>query len=435
MSICKNAHAVAAQREFLSRCRPTGTGTFPKILAKALQNAVGAEGCSVYKYNETRRSLLLVGSTREDAPEGFEYPLDGKSQTTHAFKKTGVTLVNNLAEYRQLNGLEAGFPDCGSASQSLLAAPLSDAFGKKALARCTNKVRPERRPELPGGASKSFTELDRQATSELQELVSLLWEIDAEIAHRTRLSLTTVHEIRNPLQVLVPALEYARLCVSRIPDLEKISAIFDDMQHAVNIIATINNSTAVLFGDVSADENIDYIEVFGDVIASVVAMARTVAPARSVELTYGDIKSLPGFFAEINGIHLLLYNLTLNALKFAPRGSHVGIWGDVDRQERLLKIRFANQPGLEIRESEKDALFGWGYRGKNSRGTLGLGRGLFVAKRVVEAHKGSIHVTSYREPVEITVELPMSLCDMKWARNHIAYASEAERGAYDDWSV
>jgi signal transduction histidine kinase len=84
-------------------------------------------------------------------------------------------------------------------------------------------------------------------------------------------------------------------------------------------------------------------------------------------------------------------NLIDNAVKYTPAGGSVGV--DVRRAAAgvTLEVRDSG-PGIPADELERiwERLF----RGDRSRTARGLGLGLSLVKAIVQAHGGSVHVTS-----------------------------------------
>ena len=101
---------------------------------------------------------------------------------------------------------------------------------------------------------------------------------------------------------------------------------------------------------------------------------------------------LPFVSIDLYRIKDVLLQLVENAAKYSPAGSPVHITAETDG--RQLTISVADRgPGID--DFEQPLIFDKFYRGKNERYRVqGTGMGLAIAKAVVEAHGGSIDVTS-----------------------------------------
>jgi len=82
-----------------------------------------------------------------------------------------------------------------------------------------------------------------------------------------------------------------------------------------------------------------------------------------------------------------LLNVIENAIKFSPANGEVRV--DINRQGGSLAINVIDQ-GSGIAPDESDKIFQPFYRGKTAVGKAGTGLGLFLAKRIIESHKGTI---------------------------------------------
>jgi len=84
-------------------------------------------------------------------------------------------------------------------------------------------------------------------------------------------------------------------------------------------------------------------------------------------------------------------NLLDNALKYTPQGGSVNIAVHCKPDEAIATFR---DTGIGIPPEEQDKIWARLYRGDKSRSQRGLGLGLSLVKAVVEAHGGSVTVSS-----------------------------------------
>jgi signal transduction histidine kinase len=111
--------------------------------------------------------------------------------------------------------------------------------------------------------------------------------------------------------------------------------------------------------------------------------------------------------ARIDPAHIraAIANLLRNALAFAEPGTKVE--AAVDRSGDMVMVSVKDF-GPEIPAIERELIFSPFVRGTApGRATNGSGLGLFIARRVVEAHGGRIWVESDRESVTFRVLLPV----------------------------
>jgi two-component system sensor histidine kinase KdpD len=95
---------------------------------------------------------------------------------------------------------------------------------------------------------------------------------------------------------------------------------------------------------------------------------------------------------DIERIAEVLNQLLDNAVKYSPPESAIRI--SAEGTDRLLCVAVADQ-GAGIDDFEQSLIFDKFYRGQNQRTSVqGTGMGLAIAKSIIEAHGGTIGVTS-----------------------------------------
>ncbi|TVQ19761.1 MAG: sensor histidine kinase [Leptolyngbya sp. DLM2.Bin15] len=101
--------------------------------------------------------------------------------------------------------------------------------------------------------------------------------------------------------------------------------------------------------------------------------------------------TLPLVEADPTQLHRVYQNLILNALRYNAHGLHLSLSAQV-MGEYLRCTIHDNGPGLSAEQC--DQLFNLCTRGPNARQTLGLGLGLYICQQIIEAHHGTIGVSS-----------------------------------------
>jgi len=109
-----------------------------------------------------------------------------------------------------------------------------------------------------------------------------------------------------------------------------------------------------------------------------------------VELRVPD--ALPLLSIDLDRITSVLVQLLENAAKYSPAGSPIRV--TAEKNDDKVTVSVADRgPGID--DFEQALVFDKFYRGKNERYRVqGTGLGLAIAKAVVEAHGGTIGVTS-----------------------------------------
>lgn len=109
-------------------------------------------------------------------------------------------------------------------------------------------------------------------------------------------------------------------------------------------------------------------------------------------LTFSPLPNIPRVLADAEFIHKVLCNLLENAAKYSADGSPIFL--SAQPQDGAVAISIADR-GFGIDSSEQALIFDRFYRARTQAGQAsGTGMGLAISKAIVEAHGGSITVTS-----------------------------------------
>lgn len=107
-------------------------------------------------------------------------------------------------------------------------------------------------------------------------------------------------------------------------------------------------------------------------------------------------------------------NLIDNAIKYTPKGGHITLMLLADDDDHSARFSLRDT-GVGISEADMPHIFTRFYRGKpaDAQGRLlqtpGTGQGLFIAQRVIEAHGGTLGISSEpHQGTEVTFALPLT---------------------------
>jgi len=127
-----------------------------------------------------------------------------------------------------------------------------------------------------------------------------------------------------------------------------------------------------------------------ELIEQVVDLYRYVVEDKeiTVAVTAPPELSIP---ADRNWIQQVVANLLDNAIKYTPRGGRVEIATTPNRHHVTIAV---TDTGVGIPAEELSHVWDRLYRGDKSRSQRGLGLGLSLVKAIVQAHQGTVEVTS-----------------------------------------
>ncbi|MCK5228699.1 MAG: HAMP domain-containing histidine kinase, partial [Desulfobulbaceae bacterium] len=145
-----------------------------------------------------------------------------------------------------------------------------------------------------------------------------------------------------------------------------------------------------------------------EILDRTIDLMTTMAEDKDITLKTHVIKDLPLIIGDKNGIEAIFVNLIGNAVKYTPDGGQVMV--DIHKSGQDVRIKVVDT-GIGIAQSDIKRIFEKFYRIKSESTSqiAGSGLGLSIVKRVVDLHKGSIHVHSEQDKgTTFIVTLPMA---------------------------
>jgi signal transduction histidine kinase len=120
-----------------------------------------------------------------------------------------------------------------------------------------------------------------------------------------------------------------------------------------------------------------------------------------------DLAALPGtILGDPDMLRQIVGNVLSNAIKFSSPGGEVRIAGESRGDQAVLTII---DNGRGVAPDEREKIFEPYYRARNSRGIHGAGIGLYVAKKFVENHRGTIMIDGALDAgTAVTISLPVA---------------------------
>lgn len=134
-----------------------------------------------------------------------------------------------------------------------------------------------------------------------------------------------------------------------------------------------------------------------------------------IKVIDNPLNSAPNVFAIKNLISQTYSNIIENAVKYSTKESIIKIDGQYNAENDTVSVRITSK-GISLPADETKNIFSRGHRGKEAINLYpaGTGFGLFIAKKIVEIHEGTIIAhTDELGQVVFTVNLPVKKLDVK----------------------
>jgi PAS domain S-box-containing protein len=108
-------------------------------------------------------------------------------------------------------------------------------------------------------------------------------------------------------------------------------------------------------------------------------------------LSFSIIGELPVLIADQSRLEQVIINLLSNAGKYSPAKSQISLTARIKSKKLLVEVE---DQGVGIAEEDQKDIFQAYHRIARTGKTPGTGLGLYISKKIVEAHGGKIWVTS-----------------------------------------
>ncbi len=226
-----------------------------------------------------------------------------------------------------------------------------------------------------------------------REIATLRERMRRELADREELLTVVSHELRTPVTVI---LGYGRLLLSG-----KVGALSDEQKRFLGESQKSCQRLNAFIGELletcrslTGDGVLEVSELpVGATIESVASALAPLLEERKLELTIGSQGAALRARFDCARVEQVLTNLVGNAIKHAPEGSRIEVSARGIRQDGrdFVEVAVADA-GPGVPEADRQRIFDpWVRAGQGCRGT-GLGLGLAIARRIVDAHGGTIGV-------------------------------------------
>lgn len=229
----------------------------------------------------------------------------------------------------------------------------------------------------------------QQATERVQTLSSEKEQLEELLRLREELAGMIVHDLRNPLSVLVSGLAMLGQAVDA--ESERLGPIMDLMDRSADrmqrLVDTLLDIAQLEQGELALDlQPVDVRTLVEDLMLE----ERGLAQAQGLTLKSHLPPDLPLALADRDIVQRTLINLLDNAIKFTPRGGKVQVVVE-DAGDAISVMVIDDGPGIPVEERQR--IFEKFTQVKGRTATRrGTGLGLAFCHMAVDAHGGEISV-------------------------------------------
>jgi len=235
-----------------------------------------------------------------------------------------------------------------------------------------------------GDRPEFMIELVRDIT-ERRRLEDELLKAD-RLASVGEVAAAVAHEIRNPLGAIITALDLLRVQPEQPPDEEDMSLLAAVKKEARRLNQIVTDFLRYARPPTPKLEPVDLRALVSD----------TVTALRNSEKLQGQVHfgvelpaDLPPVLADPNQMRQVLWNIGRNALEAMPEGGSLRFVGRVSEGQVELAVA---DTGTGIIADDMEKVFAPFYTSREE----GTGLGLSIARRILEAHGGSIRAETER---------------------------------------
>lgn len=242
---------------------------------------------------------------------------------------------------------------------------------------------------------KNLLQFERLEKKQLEDLNQM----------KLRFFTNVAHEFRTPLTLIAGPLQ----------ELREQESQTEEQSYLLNVVQ--NNVKRLLL---LVDEILDFRKASNykvelkiteasliDFVNHILDCFRENAAKKNISLEFEHaIELAPLAYFDQSVMDKVIFNLLSNALKYTPDNGKIKISLEEEGNEAIIKVA---DSGKGIEKNDLERIFDRFYQGKNIQGNFsGSGIGLAYAKRLIEAHQGSISVESTIDiGTTFTAQLPI----------------------------
>lgn len=275
---------------------------------------------------------------------------------------------------------------------SQLQAQMQETIAKGSYANAVEVASSDEVGQLASAFNQMMTELRlrHQRLAESQKNYRQLYEKLQALYHLKSIFVADAsHHLRTPLTVISGEIEVTLQQERSTPEYQEVLAIIaDETKHLSKIVDNLLTLGKAEAGNlVFMQAEVDWSEI----CARQIKQTRALAKSKNLQLE-DEIAGNCFLRGDPHRLAELVANLLENAVKYTPAGGTIKTTLENAPAHFILKVM---DTGSGIAPDEMGKIFERFYRGKNSRvQAKGAGLGLAICQSIVDAHGGTITVSS-----------------------------------------
>lgn len=412
-------------KDSLPSLSPNNLASLYHGLVELVKRLLNAEVCTYFTYGAEGELILKATTANKvrrfqnnryeivDASsicDQIAYPPQVESITGKIAETRQTTLFYNVYDSRYMTRV---FMEVGTTSdhQSMIGAPIIDSDGKLlGVLRCINKKK-------EGAFLCAFVQADKDFLDLTVGIIARFIEnAEADESKRDFLN-QLAHEVSSPLAALRTQIDFIEEVFVGGRHIRDPEEQFGYLREQADFIDYILRDIQYQFGK-GASIRADYqFSSKVDLVPMIERLKKLLLPTSRMDKQIDIITSttrMPFLYVDVRRLEQVIFNLLLNAIKYSHVGANDIFVGydlvtDDDASTNWHRI-FVQNFGIGVRDADEDFIFDEYRRGTNIEGApSGTGLGLAVAKKIVEAHGGRLHLVSKHRPTIFAVDLPEHL--------------------------
>ncbi len=249
-----------------------------------------------------------------------------------------------------------------------------------------------------GSLTKSFDEMIKklkEANRKVEELYNEQMVKAGHLASIGEVAAGLAHEIKNPIAGMKGALE---IIIQRTDESDPKKEIFAEMLIQIEKINQVIQD--LLIYAKPKDMKIGQVDP-NECMRDTIKLAKPHINSKNIRFHFLPLKNAKLAHIDCNKMQEVLLNLILNSIASIDKEGKIAI--ELQEDTNDLKIIFTDD-GKGIKKEHLSQIFHPFFTTKK----MGTGLGLSICKKIIEAHNGSIEVTSIEnEGTTFTIRLPV----------------------------